>query len=591
VPFTSSLVRAYRSQGQPVVRLERVLAVGRAFLAVTALVAIYLDPTEPIRLSALVYGLLAAYAIYSVCVLAVVHNAARLTPFQGLALHGIDVLWTSVVTILTEGPVSPFFIFFVFVVLAAAYRWGFRATMATACVTIAILLVETSVAVMTPWGREWFPQIKLEVNRTIMRVAYWLLVGALFGYLSEQEKQARAEMAAFADPIWRPRVDLGIGGSILAVAQGLVRTFDAEAVAIVLQEKGSDRAVLWHFERDDAPPRTDDARKELGPRQAADWLFPDPGRAWHVTRSGRWSSLARWNMTEPGVWPLKRTSGTFPEAIARLRPCHTLTAANLGLADEWTGRIYLFDIEGLDGRDRGLHFLEALTDHIASGLTNTFLLKRLHSQASAAERARVAREIHDGTVQTLFGVGMKIEALRRRGLTAPGANEELVAIQDLLQHEVLALRELMQALKPIPIENSEELPDVLASVVERFRRDTGVSARFVTTGRPLPLPAAHALEIVRIVQEALVNVRKHSRARNVLVRMGQDATQLTLSVEDDGLGFDFEGALSLAELDRRRIGPAIIKERARVVGADLTIDSRPGVGARIELTVAEVTHG
>jgi two-component system sensor histidine kinase DegS len=185
---------------------------------------------------------------------------------------------------------------------------------------------------------------------------------------------------------------------------------------------------------------------------------------------------------------------------------------------------------------------------------------------------------------------MKIEALRRRPeALPPDVASELEAVQEMLRREVLALRELMQALRPIELDASDQLADVLGSVVERFRRDTGVPARFMFTGGPVRMPPARALEVVRIVQEALVNVRKHSRARNVLVRLtGGDAT-CSVAIEDDGIGFGFEGRLPSDELDRRRIGPAIIRERARIAGAELWIDSTPGSGARIELTLESAT--
>jgi len=186
---------------------------------------------------------------------------------------------------------------------------------------------------------------------------------------------------------------------------------------------------------------------------------------------------------------------------------------------------------------------------------------------------------------------MKIEALRRgAALTPAEADAELGEVQELLQREVLALRELMQALRPLELETSDQLPDVLASLVERFRRDTSVSARFIWTGGPISLPSSTALELARIVQEALVNVRKHSRARNVLVRLTNSDDTCTLIIEDDGQGFEFEGRLSARELERRRIGPAIIKERARIAGAQLSVDSAPGVGARLELTFSTGVH-
>jgi signal transduction histidine kinase len=296
-------------------------------------------------------------------------------------------------------------------------------------------------------------------------------------------------------------------------------------------------------------------------------------------------------VTQPGVWPLAGATMTLPAEVVEARPFTPVAASNLGLAEEWRGRVYLFDAAGGDNLERSMHFLEQLTEHIAPALTNVFLLRRLRSRAGAVERARVSRELHDGAIQSLFGIQMKIEALRRDAtLTPEKVDEELGEVHDLLQREVLALRELMQALRPLELETSDQLPDVLASLVERFRRDTSVSARFIWTGGPISLPSSTALELARIVQEALVNVRKHSRARNVLVRLTNNDDTCTLMIEDDGQGFGFEGRLSARELEKRRIGPAIIKERARIAGAQLSVDSAPGVGARLELTFSNGVH-
>lgn len=106
----------------------------------------------------------------------------------------------------------------------------------------------------------------------------------------------------------------------------------------------------------------------------------------------------------------------------------------------------------------------------------------------------------------------------------------------------------------------------------------------------MSLPPSKALEIVRIVQEALVNVRKHSHAQNVLVRLTANGSTGSLVVEDDGRGFGFDGRLSARELDEQRVGPAIIKERARIADIALALESTPGVGARVELTFTGNGH-
>jgi len=130
--------------------------------------------------------------------------------------------------------------------------------------------------------------------------------------------------------------------------------------------------------------------------------------------------------------------------------------------------------------------------------------------------------------------------------------------------------------------------------VERFRRETGVSAQFVSELERIDLPQKVCRELARIVQESLVNVRKHSGARNVLVRLARRSDNLQLTVEDDGRGFQFSGKLSGAELETMGKGPAVIKERVRLLAGELTIESTPGQGARLEVRIPparKTNHG
>jgi signal transduction histidine kinase len=87
------------------------------------------------------------------------------------------------------------------------------------------------------------------------------------------------------------------------------------------------------------------------------------------------------------------------------------------------------------------------------------------------------------------------------------------------------------------------------------------------------------------VQEGLANVRKHSGARHVLVRAAAADGRLKLSIEDDGRGFPFSGRLSQPELTAVRQGPVVIMERVRELGGEISVESRPGHGARVDVAV------
>lgn len=576
------------TEQRPAARLEYVLAVARAFLAITGFVAIYFDPSEPERLATLAYVTLSLYALFSVVVLTLIRNAPQIRPVHGRVIHSLDIVFVSALTFVSDGPVSPFFLFYLFVVLSAAYRWGFRETLGTAVITVGVFILETVVAIAGPWRNTLLAPGQFEVNRTIMRVGYLAITGVLMGYLAEQEKRFRGEMSAIAEAMQQPRVERGLGGSVEALGRLLLRLFGARSIVFVVQEHEAEDTTLWRVDQQDGGAVT--ARRVDVERAAQrTWFFDSPARTWHATRAEH-DAACRARAVQPDAWLLRPVSITLPEQLP-VPPGVSLMVTDIGLQGEWRGRVFLWSID--DGRtlEHQLHFLDTLTAQITPALTNMVLLRRLRSQASAAERARVARELHDSTIQALIGIEMQIAALRRNAEGGdPRIASELAGVQDLLRAEILGVRELMQTLRPVELDAAHELPDVLANVVERFRRDSGVSARFVAKVGMIDLPPGVSIEIVRIVQEALANVRKHSRARNVLVRLTQDSTSYTLTIEDDGRGFEFEGTYSHEQLDRARIGPAIIRERARLIGGRMTLESSRDVGARIEITFGVPAH-
>jgi two-component system nitrate/nitrite sensor histidine kinase NarX len=189
---------------------------------------------------------------------------------------------------------------------------------------------------------------------------------------------------------------------------------------------------------------------------------------------------------------------------------------------------------------------------------------------------------------------MQLDVLRRQsGTQAPVVNAELGRIQKLLREEVLKLRELMQAMKSFEV-NADRLLGFISDTVERFRRETGIAAEFVSELERVDLAQKVCRELARIVQESLVNVRKHSGAHHVLVRLAQRAGNLQLTVEDDGKGFSFSGRLSDAELETTGKGPAVIRERVRLLAGELAIESTPGHGARLEVRIPpprKTNHG
>lgn len=284
---------------------------------------------------------------------------------------------------------------------------------------------------------------------------------------------------------------------------------------------------------------------------------------------------------------LQNPTSEFLDAFARVHHFQSALVVSFAFAHEWLGRIFLLDPTLTGETEEELHFLQELVRQVGPAVYNVLLLRRLRLRAGAVERARFARELHDGAVQSLIAVEMQVDVLRRQSVTRPDIlPAELGRIQSLLREEVLKLRELMQQMKTLDVD-AKRLIGVLHDTVERFQRETGISAQFVSDVEEFQMPQPVCREVARIVQEALVNVRKHSQARQVLVRFGASGGNWKMEIEDDGRGFPFAGRLSQGELESQGKGPAVIKERVRLIEGQLTIESQPGQGSRLEIVVPQ----
>jgi two-component system nitrate/nitrite sensor histidine kinase NarX len=256
---------------------------------------------------------------------------------------------------------------------------------------------------------------------------------------------------------------------------------------------------------------------------------------------------------------------------------------------DWSGRLVVVNGRLGRRRERELRFAQNILRQVGPAIYSVYLFRRLRSQAGATERARVARELHDTSIQSLISIEMQMDVLRRRAQADAALAGELERIETLLRQEVLNLRELMQAMRPVEI-GPHQFLDFIAQIVERFSRDTGMEARFLSDLTEVTMPARTCRELARVVQEGLVNIRKHSGAHSAVVRFAARNGCWSLVIDDDGQGFPFAGRYTLAELDDFHRGPTVIKERVRAAGGDMVLESTPGRGSKLEIIVPQKGH-
>lgn len=580
-------------------RIEQWLATARVILAISALVAIRMDPME-LGHSWAAYGLFVFYMANGGLIMMLLRRRQQSTAAFRLMVHAGDIVWPALISIFSEGRGTPFFLFFVFVLAAAAYRWGVWETLGTAAAEVALLWVESFILLhvsLGPGGSLPWPGLsglrvnvdEFEPKRLFMLSVYLIVMGLLLGYLAEQQKHLRAEKAVMTGLLSRVRVEAGLTGTIQQIFSSIMSMYGATRLIVASQEAHSHRVFVGALEAPQDGTPSEFRWLESAARDAKIYLNDFPGEVFYASADGdSWSTLA---LDQEG----NHTAVTNLAPVSQLRQIQDFTSlitVTFLFGGEWRGRVFLFNPVWRGEKQEELRFLLNLVRQVGPAVYNVYLLHRLRRRAGAAERARFARELHDGAVQSLIAVEMQVDVLRRQSDAGKPIGGELGRIQSLLREEVLKLRELMQQMKAIEVDK-ERLLGVINDTVERFQRETGISARFVTDLQGLDMPQRVCRELLRIVQEGLVNVRKHSGARHALVRLAANPNRWNLTLEDDGKGFSFAGRLNQDEMDEARKGPVIIKERVRLIAGQLTVESNPGQGARLEITVprgGEVPH-
>jgi signal transduction histidine kinase len=579
-------------------RTERWLASARVFLAVAALIAIWMDPAE-IGYSLWAFAFLAFYIAHGLLIMTLLRRRQASTARFRVLVHSADIVWPALILVFTTGLDTPFFLFFFFVLAAAAYRWGLWETLATAATSVILLWME-SFAVRAGLDR-WLdlrllahhlPPLRADVGdfepkRLFVRSIYLLVMGFLLGYLAEQQKQLRSEKAVVARILGKARVDEGLAGTLHEIAGELLSMYGASHALIASQETHSHRLYVGGVSRLGGE-LSEFNWQNSSPEDAAIYLYDCAATTTYVRRRGRngSESLSLVGLDDNGI-KVRNLSPSTLEKLAHRHHFRRLMTVAFLFGTEWQGRVFLFDPSATGDTEEELRFFQELVRQTGPAVYNVYLLSRLRRRTEAAERARFARELHDGAVQSLIAVEMQVDVLRRQSArdSAP-VTEELGRIQGLLREEVLKLRELMQQMKSMDVD-AKKLLGFIRDTVERFQRETGIAARFVSELKDPKIPQQVCRELARIVQEALVNIRKHSHAKQVLVRLGIRNERWSLVIEDDGSGFPFHGRLSQQELDNLGKGPIIIGERVRLMEGELTIESNPGQGSRLEISVPQ----
>jgi signal transduction histidine kinase len=538
----------------------------RLVLAASALLVIYIDPSEPNRLVGVTYAALVLYVLYSAALYAAAVRAGR-QPFARRA-HWIDVGCYLALVSLSSGTSSIFFFFFFFPVLIASFGRGFAPGLRVA-VASALLFTAVGYAA-TPRGTAF------ELNRFLLRPVYLLALGYMMAYWGGAEIQLKRRLALLKEVNALANPRFGVGHTALSIMRRVRAFYDADSCLLLLN--GANREdgefQLSRVTRaeaaggrgggdDDGGDGAEDevVSERVPPELAAQFLtLPEALAVVFNARTRPWQpaadcyfalDLAAGGRADAGL----RES----EALAALLDAEAFVSVPLLHRGRAAGRLFLAGRRGAF-EPSDIDFIRQIVEHVMPVLENVRLLEQLASKAAETERQRIARDLHDSVIQPYIGLQYKLAALRGK-LDAGGADvsDDVRRLFDVTVSEIAGLRRYVSGLKGGA--GGGDLAAAVLRYTEQFQENYGIDVSVTFRGEA-GVPERLAAEVIQMVHEGLRNVWKHTAAARCSVVLDASADRLLLSIENDNA----EGEEGIADFT-----PRSITERAEALGGRATV--------------------
>ncbi|HEX6661108.1 MAG TPA: histidine kinase [Sphingomicrobium sp.] len=513
----------------------RVIALGRLLLATLFMAAIGIDISQPAQAPVETYALLIAYQIFAAAIAAVTWNDWWLDAKLAGPAHAVDIVLFTIIVYLTEGYTSPFFIFFVFILLSAAIRWGWRETTLTAILLAILYIAEGLFTAHASLG--------FQLYRFVVRAGHLVILSLILIWFGIH--QWRVRMPSPADELLaEPRLDRS--------------PFETGLTASMQALNASSGAMVWH---------------ETGKEPAG-----------FICRNGEVAAAA--------IGAMQIAAAPFLYNIRRKRALTRDSERNLldRSPEELVGKDIVTSIgltEGLavpvrTGTGEGQLFLEELrlsTDHLdigeqlaadlAAHIQRHALLEAAADNAESRSRIALARDLHDSVVQFLAGAAFRLEAMKRSEASGRRLEPELNELKQLMMQEQGELRAFITALRSGTLVELADLARDLKSLAERLSRQWAIECEFTHESADIMVSTNLHLDAHQLVREAVANAVRHARAKSVRIALSAGDGLVRLDMVNDGAAFPRQGG--------RIQLPQTLEERVNQAGGRIELSRGMGV--------------
>ena len=529
----------------------RVISLGRLLLAFLFLGAIWSDASQPAHLPVATYYILGTYIAFAAMVTAATWSNWWLDArFAGPA-HAIDIAMFAVIVLLTEGYTSPFFAFFVFVLLSAAIRWGWRTTALTAVLLALVYLLVGLVGLTT--GADFQEQ------RFAVRAGQLVILSLILIWFGTQ-RWSRPDAGA-REMVSQPSLDESPLETGLRAAMGRTRA----SIGLFLWHEQARPAFIGIAISDDTVRSVEVQPQELAKAAGKPAFMYDfeEGRA--LCKDER-SNLINLDLRE-----LIGRSASDQLGLGRglAIPIHT---------DSGEGFLFLEAIRSLstDHIDLG----DQLAAETAIHLQRHALLKAAQESIEARFRLTLARDLHDSVVQFLAGAAFRLEAMKRSNATGQDIENELNELKQLMLQEQKELRSFIASLRGGALTAFQDLAADLEALSSRLSRQWAIDCEFRVKPAKVMIPIRLRLDAHQLMREAVSNAVRHAAAKSVTIGMAASRDDLKLEIVNDGANFPLRnGQIEI---------PTSLKERVQQARGTLDVSRGMGVTkVSISLPIAE----
>lgn len=526
---------------------ERLVNVTRFFLSLSALIIIYVDPSEPDRFVHITYATLALYTVYSVLVFFL--RLKSQSTISSIPLYWIDVVWYLVLISLSSGTHSLFFFFFFFVILVASFQSGYKAGLKATLVSALLFVTIGYYATPAP----------IETNRFLLRAIYLTSIGYLMAYWGGSETTHKRRLALLKDVSRLSNPRFGVDQTIGSIMRKLREFYDADACLLISKGPGENGHILRRVDRRDSEfkNRVESVGAEPAPLLAwpAEWAV-----TWDNRSGKKWflkTSCAIYNFLSGER--VKDVDERFAW-IADLLDSDSFISIPVYQRNSFTGRLYLtsmnrrFNYSDVD-------FLRQVIDHVMPMIDNIQLIDRLASQASEYERQRISRDIHDSAIQPYIGLRLGLDALRRTV-----SNEDPIAggLAELAEKTDLVIKDLRTFVGGLQGPGSSERTSGLTASIERQAQQLGDFYGIRVAVRMAADPNINnrlAAELFQIVREGLSNIKRHTTSTEARINMTSLNGDIVLDIENESSELESHNTFT----------PRSITERAVSLGGRVSV--------------------